>query len=266
MYVVRFDSESDIDTERVQAQRKVFHVPKRSTFLHTWQLRSKGCDASNIENDFSDDEQESRHRRMLKKPNRTRNGKGDNFPLQKSLFPGDPTPEEQEIYYGDADEGTLYPPLSTPQRPVPSAYEEFSPGDQPNGLIDPGDVSQQDSYMRRVGYGRSHHAGHSRPGDSSPGHINNYDPRNPVTGRPMSPTSLAIAKATGQWNDLPIGQNVPEFGNHSPWIAFDNMALPLRTLSLGTATPQPTQPYQQQRTPFGAAYDPKYPGASHAQS
>lgn len=76
MYVVRFNSASEIDTRNVRLKREVFHAPDRSTFLYTKQLYDiKGSDASNYwdeevaeaQQDFSDDEQEALRRRRTKK-------------------------------------------------------------------------------------------------------------------------------------------------------------------------------------------------------
>ncbi|KDQ63234.1 hypothetical protein JAAARDRAFT_168836 [Jaapia argillacea MUCL 33604] len=75
LYQVKFPATYPIDREKVQLSRPVFHVPHRSRFVFTSQLRHiKGSDASNAhdeepgadELEFSDDEQEAAHKRQLK--------------------------------------------------------------------------------------------------------------------------------------------------------------------------------------------------------
>jgi len=76
MYIVRFPSASDVGADgRVGVGTKVFYAPDRSTFLFTSALRqTKGSDASNRydeevdcrEMEFSDDEEERAHGKMLK--------------------------------------------------------------------------------------------------------------------------------------------------------------------------------------------------------
>lgn len=75
MYIVRFLSASDVEANaRITVGAKVFYAPDRSTFLFTSALRlTKGCDASNVydeevderEIEFSDDDEERAHRKML---------------------------------------------------------------------------------------------------------------------------------------------------------------------------------------------------------
>lgn len=74
MYTIRFPSSTDIDLETVRLDRTVYYLPKRSSFLKTKALRAmKGSDASNVydeevdedQADFSDDEAERQHKRVL---------------------------------------------------------------------------------------------------------------------------------------------------------------------------------------------------------
>jgi H/ACA ribonucleoprotein complex non-core subunit NAF1 len=77
MYIVRFPSASDLEAnDRIAVGAKVFYAPDRSTFLFTNALRQmKGSDASNVydeevddrEMEFSDDEEERAHKKMLEK-------------------------------------------------------------------------------------------------------------------------------------------------------------------------------------------------------
>ncbi len=81
--------------------------------------------------------------------------------------------------------------------------------------------------------------------------MEDYDPRDPATGRPMSPMSLAIAKATGQWDSLPVASAMSQFsprpffnpnhpimhqmgygpGNANSWNAFGNMGADAQKVS-----------------------------------
>lgn len=74
MYSVRFPDAKSIDKDMVVLERPVFHVPRRSFFVSSSSLHTKGSDASNFydeepgheELEFSDDEQEAEYRRALK--------------------------------------------------------------------------------------------------------------------------------------------------------------------------------------------------------
>jgi H/ACA ribonucleoprotein complex non-core subunit NAF1 len=68
MYSIRFPSVSSIDPTIHYPQRKVFHVPRHSSYVFTKEIKHlKGSDASNVydeevdadEAEFSDDEQEA---------------------------------------------------------------------------------------------------------------------------------------------------------------------------------------------------------------
>ncbi|KAG6814151.1 hypothetical protein H0H92_002146 [Tricholoma furcatifolium] len=75
-YQVKFNTAFPLDSEKVQVSHDIFHVPTRSNFVFTSQLKKlKGSDASNVhdeepadhELEFSDDEAEAAHKASMKR-------------------------------------------------------------------------------------------------------------------------------------------------------------------------------------------------------
>ncbi|KTW26420.1 hypothetical protein T552_02901 [Pneumocystis carinii B80] len=75
LYSVRLDSQEKIDKEKISIGKKVYIVPEYSKYIFTKELKTnKGSDASNIhdeevdenEQEFSDDEEEMKHKSLIK--------------------------------------------------------------------------------------------------------------------------------------------------------------------------------------------------------
>ncbi|THH27667.1 hypothetical protein EUX98_g6521 [Antrodiella citrinella] len=182
MYQVKFNSQYPLDEEKFVIAREVFHVPARSNFVFVRQLKAlKGSDASNAhdeepgddELEFSDDEEERAHKRGERsKREESRLGvpSATHFstPVPSHIRDQDVAAEEM---YGHAYDNHAYNDMdfgAGPSRPPPVPYDDpYS------------DLST------------------SQPIKTEPS-TDGYDPRQQ---RPMSPTSAAIARATGQYND-----------------------------------------------------------------
>ena len=140
--------------------------------------------------------------------------------------------EDPDVFYGDPYDDTTalpsLPPSHIPNhRSMPSPYDVDSPYDeQPIASIGSGSApprgSRTDKRAQRRGKGRGNSRNDRLPDTSSynvssshttveASTMGNYDPRDPATGRPMSPTSLAIARATGQWDNLPPGTSMSQY-------------------------------------------------------
>ncbi|KZT54117.1 NAF1-domain-containing protein [Calocera cornea HHB12733] len=263
LYSVRFPSASSIDKERVAIARAVFHVPDRSNYVFTRHLLLlKGSDASNIHDEevsdgdieFSDDEKEMEYKRQKKLKRR----RGDNFPPDRNQPPEDQVPDIG-LDYGDSTSMDV-DPRAARGPPVRYDDDDFGMGDEVAGVgagghplgtegIPDGDEGEEEGVHRLV------------PERAS------YPPRDEYTpapsGRALSPTSEAIARVTGQYDDRPgpsqpryqesYTQSAPQQDTYDP--RAPSMAPPI---SPNQPYPGPAQPYQAPSQPYQATAQP-YP-------
>ncbi len=165
-YSVRFTNAAAIAEADISKYKRIFYVGQHSTYVFTHSLKAfKGSDASNLhdeevgddEIEFSDDEAEAEHKRMVKVQRQAkrdaRNGEGDGFPKPPkqrgrggrrqrglphsfgnglhSLPERPPDPTEAPLNYDDGDgmdvDEELYTPLVRPE----NLHEMMGPREAP---------------------------------------------------------------------------------------------------------------------------------------
>ena len=281
LYQVKFSNGYPLDPARMQISRDVFHVPNRSNFVFTNQIKQmKGSDASNVhdeepadhELEFSDDEAEAAFRSSFKRRYvstvlcllrtqqyfRRCNSRAQSVAssCHSTLQMRDQDMVDDVVLKGNAyDEHGPYDLdfIAGSSRPPPIPYDDPYADEYPSTLpeltgsheLTGGPDANQRGYRAIYGEGRGHgHGrGHSRGRSRGRGREQEHDrhgdrrqqsmytirdarksdtrgtgwvgrsiakppivPYDPYIPRPLSPTSLVIANATGQ---LPGGSNVP---------------------------------------------------------
>ncbi|KAK9768588.1 hypothetical protein K7432_000650 [Basidiobolus ranarum] len=143
-YSIRFNSNADIDKERIIKGGKVFSVPNMAHYVLPGSIRDKGSDASNMydeevddkEMEFSDDEKEMEHKKKAKqkarKPRQPRNNPQNppqpNYnqpPMQapQQAAYGQQYPHNPQQYYQQNPPAYGYQPtVMHPQPPQPQQF------------------------------------------------------------------------------------------------------------------------------------------------
>ncbi|TDL20976.1 NAF1-domain-containing protein [Rickenella mellea] len=238
MYHIKFCSEFPLDPEIVQTLRPVFHVPSRSKFVFPSQLKKlRGSDASNVhdeevgdhELEFSDDEAEAAHKREEKRR------RGSREPSIASSRSSTPIPSQmrdqdmtEESMYGASpyDDNYLYDMDTgpSPSRPSPTPYDDPYAAEPPPMMSErpspprtgpsldttvkdePREYDRGRTRGRGRGRGRGKDNGRGRGrerahGRGRGGGFAAHGQQHESRPRTLSPTSMAIARATGQYND-----------------------------------------------------------------
>ncbi|KAF8078940.1 Gar1/Naf1 RNA binding region-domain-containing protein [Lyophyllum atratum] len=272
LYQIKFNTDFQLNPERIQIAQEVFHVPARSNFVFLNYLkRLKGSDASNVhdeepaenELEFSDDEAEAAYKASLKrKRGESRGPYAAASSRQSTPTPSqmhdqdmtDPSHLSRNPYdeHGPYDIGFSAGPSRPPPIPYDDPYADPYMSVNSQSTTEPRAMTQdferrpnqQDDNINRRGRGRGQgrgrgdgrgrgrgrERGRGEHGGSPRGYSSSDMQRNrrasnagdnssavrllpaqdasPSFGqhiaRPLSPTSLAIARATGQ---LPDGSN-----------------------------------------------------------
>ncbi|KAL7285083.1 hypothetical protein ACG7TL_000175 [Trametes sanguinea] len=215
LYQVRFNQKYPLDTEKVQVGRAVYHVPQRSNYVFVRQLRQfKGSDASNVhdeepaedELEFSDDEQEAAHKRALaqrREQSRARSvaSSRHSTPLPSTMRDQDMVEDPyggssygQSMSYNDMDFG------AGPSRPAPIPYDDpYSDSyGAPSMGHQAGDVEVLSDVMTPEG-DEEEVVDDTTVAEGAGGASLSEPPARAF--RAASPTSLAIAHATGQYGN-----------------------------------------------------------------
>ena len=171
LYTVNFNSAAQIAEEDITVGIKIFYVVQHSSFIFTEPLRTlKGSDASNVydeevgadEIEFSDDEAEAEHKRLLKQQKLARKGtqpqsvqprgRGGNQ-MGKGGRVGNKDYPSGEINYDDINDGEGYTLLARPTN-----LHEMMAG------VDPPPESHSPSYSDRGNRGGRAGRGRDRGG------------------------------------------------------------------------------------------------------
>ncbi|KAF7303199.1 ACT-7 domain-containing protein [Mycena kentingensis (nom. inval.)] len=257
LYQVRFSAAYPIDTEKVQLARPVFHVPHRSKFVLVEQIkRFRGSDASNMhdeepdahELDFSDDEAEAEHKRRMKY------ARGSS--VASSSRAGTPSPalmRDQDMGFYEANpygEHTAYDDnygAGPSSRPAPMPYDDDPYADIPMDapLPLPRPPPKEFDSGRGRGRGRNRNDSRGRRGGGGGGRgrgsatSSGSGARGYGFGQPPprsnSPTSMAIARATGQYPDGAGYVNPSHFQTQTQ--SYSTPAAPWPAANYGTPGP-----------------------------
>ncbi|KAJ3480421.1 hypothetical protein NLI96_g8366 [Meripilus lineatus] len=198
---VRFSQKFPLDAEKVKVSREVFHVPTRSKFVFVNQIKAfKGSDASNAhdeepgddELDFSDDEAERAHKRAMEQRPYD-DPYSDTYGIEE-VPPSSSTKSPRSESSRDPPT-TFSPPRG---RGRGSMYSrDFSGGRQDRGRGRGRDRQRPDRGRGRGRGGQRRNSEDTRRRSS----FSSHSEQNAPVPRSLSPTSLAIARATGQYAD-----------------------------------------------------------------
>ncbi|KAF7307157.1 ACT-7 domain-containing protein [Mycena indigotica] len=227
LYQVKFSTEYPIDPQKVQVSRAVYHVPRRSKFVAVDQLkRFRGSDASNMhdeepadyELEFSDDEAEAEHKRRMrwvlpcKKEKATTADSKFRHSGASSSRAATPSPaqmRDQDMPFYETNpyaDNSAYDDnygAGPSSRPAPMPYDDPYSDDYTNMQTPPPQPPQNS--ISNIGRGRGRGSRGQRRGRGGGHRSQRFDDRRssqpPPQARSSSPTSMAIARATGQYPD-----------------------------------------------------------------
>ncbi|KAJ7070735.1 NAF1-domain-containing protein [Mycena amicta] len=224
LYQVKFSSNYPIDPEKIKLSRAVFHVPQRSKFVVVDQIRRfRGSDASNVhdeepadyELDFSDDEAEAEHKRRRRLTNSVASSSRAGTPSPAQMRDQDMSGYETNPYADNSAYDDNYG-AGPSSRPAPMPYDDPYADDYstvaseaPSSTPSHGRDWEFARARGRGRGGRGQRRGRERGrggGGAGRGWVDGrgtqrFDDRRGSQPRSNSPTSMAIARATGQYSD-----------------------------------------------------------------